>query len=120
MRSLAAGLIAVLLVGLSARGADDPKELLVGAWEITYTDAVDGIPLGTKLELTKDGKVKLIGKDKTDDAGGYKLDGAYFVLTGKTGDKNDKARVVLLNKSSLVLNDEVEDKVMVLKRVKAK
>lgn len=122
MRSVAVALVVVAL-GAAARGADepkDPKDVLVGAWEITYTDAVDGIPLGTKLELTKDGKVKWIGKDKTEDIGGYKLEGAYFVLTGKGGDKNDKARVVLLNKSSLVLNDEVEDKVMVLKRVKPK
>jgi hypothetical protein len=111
---------ALVFVVLPARAADEPVSLLVGVWEITYTDATDGIPIGTKLELTKDGKVKWIGKDKTEDLGGYKLENGFFVLTGKTGDKNDKARAVLLNKSSLVLNDEVLDKVMVFKRVKPK
>jgi uncharacterized protein (TIGR03066 family) len=125
MRTVAMAVIAVGLFGLAgpARGADDNKNLIIGTWEIVYSDAKD-IPVGTKLEFTKAGKmnltVKVDGKDVTVEAGGYKVDKDIIMLTGKEGNKNDKGRIVLLNKSSLVINDEVEDKVMVLKKPKAK
>ena len=64
--------------------------------------------------------MKVDGKEVTVEAGGYKVAGDVITLTGKDGDKNDKGRLVLLNKSSLVINDEIEDKMMVLKKVKAK
>jgi hypothetical protein len=70
---------------------------------------------GGKVTLTvldKDGKPGVV------DAGGYKVEKDLLTLTGKDGDKNDRGRIVLLNKTSFVLNDEIEDKVMVLKRVK--
>ena len=54
------------------------------------------------------------------DAGGYKLERDYLTLTGKDGDRNDKARVCVLNKTTLVIHDDVEDVVMVMKRVNAK
>jgi len=47
-------------------------------------------------------------------------DGESVVLTGKDGNKNDKGRIGVLNQTSFVLHDEVDDKVMVMKRVKAK
>ncbi len=123
-----AAVIAVVAVGLlgpsgTGRAADDNKELIVGAWEIAYSDAKD-VPVGTKLEFTKDGKVNITvkadGKDVTVDAGGYKVEKDMVTLTGKDGVKNDKGRICLLNKTSLVINDEVDDKVMVLKKAKAK
>jgi uncharacterized protein (TIGR03066 family) len=120
--------IAVVAVGLLAfphasRGADDSNALIVGVWEIVYSDART-IAVGTRLEFTKQGKVsltkKMNGKDVTIDAGGYKVEKDLLTLTGKDGNTSDKGRICLLNKSSLVLNDEVEDKVLVLKRVKTK
>ena len=123
-----AAVIAVVAVGLlgpsgTGRAADDNKELIVGAWEIAYSDAKD-VPVGTQLEFTKDGKVNITvkadGKDVTVDAGGYKVEKDMVTLTGKDGVKNDKGRICLLNKTSLVINDEVDDKVMVLKKAKAK
>jgi uncharacterized protein (TIGR03066 family) len=125
MRATAIALVGVALVGLSssARGADEPKDLIVGTWEIAYSDAKD-IPAGTKLEFTKAGKVNLTvkvdGKEMTVDAGGYKVEKDVVTLTGKDGTKNDKGRICLLNKTSFVINDEIEDKLMVMKRVKAK
>jgi|GEM_PF-6905840 len=125
MRAVVIALTAVALFGASsaARAADDNKDLIVGTWEIAYSDAKD-IPVGTKLEFTAGGKVNLTvkvdGKDVTVDAGGYKIDKDVVTLTGKEGNKNDKGRICLLNKSSFIINDEIEDKVMVLKRVKAK
>lgn len=125
MRTVAMAVMAVGLFGTanSVRGADDNKELIVGTWEIAYSDAKD-IPVGTKLEFTKDGKVNLTvkvdGKDMTVDAGGYKIEKETITMTGKDGKKNDKGQICLLNKSSFVINDTVEDKVMVFKRAKAK
>ena len=125
MRAAVIAVVAVGLLGLSGSGraADDNKELIVGAWEIAYSDAKD-VPVGTKLEFTKDGKVNITvkadGKDVTVDAGGYKVEKDMVTLTGKDGVKNDKGRICLLNKTSLVINDEVDDKVMVLKKAKAK
>jgi uncharacterized protein (TIGR03066 family) len=123
MRAVVIAVVAVGLLALSstARAADENKDLIVGAWEIAYSDAKD-IPVGTKIEFTKDGKVNLTvkvdGKDVTVDAGGYKVEKDIVTLTGKEGAKNDKGRIVLLNKTSFVINDEVEDKVMVLKKAK--
>jgi uncharacterized protein (TIGR03066 family) len=121
--AVVAAVVGLALAAGAARAADDNKELIVGTWEIVYSDAKD-IPPGTKLEFTDKGKVNLTvkvdGKEMTVDAGGYKLDKDTVTLTGKDGNKNDKGRICLLNKSSFVINDEVEDKVMVMKRQKAK
>jgi uncharacterized protein (TIGR03066 family) len=123
-----AAVIALAAVGAflatgPARAADENKQLIVGTWEIVYSDAKD-IPVGTKLEFNDKGKVKLTvkvdEKEVTVDAGGYKLDKEFVILTGKDENKNDRGRVCLLNKSSFIINDEIEDKVMVMKRVKSK
>ena len=60
------------------------------------------------------------GKKRSEDLGGYKVDGESVVITGKAGKKNDKGRIGVLNQTSFVLHDEVDDKVMVMKRAKAK
>jgi uncharacterized protein (TIGR03066 family) len=125
MRRMAVA-VAVALLGAPppVRGADDNKELIVGVWEITYSDA-KVIPVGTKLEFTKDGrliplvKVQRDGKEMPPEDG-YKIEKDVLTLTGKDGGKSVKGRICLLNASSLVLNDEVEDKVTVLKKVKPK
>ena len=121
MRALVVGFVAVAVLGTAGAARADNKELIVGMWEITYCDAKD-IPVGTILKFSADGKLELTlkadGKEVTVDAGGYKIEKDVVILTGKDGDKNDKGRICLLNKSSLVINDEVEDKLMVLKRKK--
>jgi uncharacterized protein (TIGR03066 family) len=124
MRAALFALSAVALLGGSARPADE-KESIVGVWEIAYSDTSDTIPVGTRLEFTADGKLRLTvkgkdGKERTDLVGAYKVEKEYLVVTAKDGDKPDKGRVCLLNKTSLVLHDETDDKVMVLKRAKAK
>ena len=125
MRVIAMTLAAFGLLGptSAARAGDDNKELAIGIWEIAYSDAKD-VPVGTKLEFTKDGKMKLIvkadGKEVAVDGGGYTVEKDVITLTGSDGKKNDKGRICLINKTSFVINDEAEDKVMVLKRVKGK
>ena len=116
-------MVAVIALGLSGAvgAADDNADLIVGAWELVYSDAKD-IKSGTRFEFTKDGKlnltVKVDGKDTTVEAGGYKVEKDTVTLTGKDGDKNRRGRIAVLNKSSLVINDEIEDKLLVLKKAK--
>lgn len=127
MRAAILGLVAVGLLGAlnPAPGADDNKELLVGLWEIAFSDAKD-VPAGTRLEFTKDGKVKMTlkaaGKEvAADDV--YKIDKDVLTLGAaeqRTKRAGDSGRVCLLNRTTLVIHDELEDKVLVLKRVKGK
>jgi uncharacterized protein (TIGR03066 family) len=114
------------LVGTApAANPEDNKDRIVGIWEIVYSDSPESIPVGTRLEFTAAGRLNVIVKDKdgkarTEDLGGYKVDKETVVLTGKDGTKNDKGRIGVLNQTSFVLHDEVDDKVMVMKRVKPK
>ena len=125
----AVSLLVVAVVSFSppagARAADDPKELIVGAWEIAFSDAKD-VPAGTRLEFTKDGKVKMTlksaGKEITAEDG-YRLEKDVLTLGGseqqlRSRRAGDSGRVCLLNRTTLVLHDEREDKVLVLKRLK--
>lgn len=126
MRVYLAALVLVSTFGpIGTAAPEDNKERIVGVWEIVYSDSPDSIPVGTRLEFTSAGKLNVIIKDKdgktrTEDLGGYKVDKESVVLTGKDGTKNDKGRIGVLNQSSFVLHDEVDDKVMVMKRVKPK
>ena len=112
------------LVG-SAANPEENKDRIVGQWEIVYTDLPENIPVGTRLEFTAAGKLNVTikekdGKARTEDLGGYKVDKEAILLTGKDGSKNDKGRISVLNQTSFVLHDEIDDKVMVMKRVKVK
>jgi uncharacterized protein (TIGR03066 family) len=125
MRAVLFALVAVGTVGASVSRAADEKELIVGTWEIVYSDAPDAITVGMKLTFTADGKLNLARKDKdgkeiTKAVGTYKIEKGTLIVSEKDGDKPDTGRICLLNKTALVLHDEVEDKVMVLKRPKAK
>ncbi|HEY1188925.1 MAG TPA: hypothetical protein VGE74_14820 [Gemmata sp.] len=125
MRAVVLGVVVVGLLGspVGGRAADDNKDAIIGLWELAFSDAKD-IPAGTRLEFTKDGKVKLAlrsdGKEITaDDV--YKVEKDVLTLGGadprnqRTG---DSGRICLLNKTTLVIHDELEDKVLVLKRLK--
>lgn len=124
MRAVVVAIVASGLLAAPgpARAADDNKDLIVGLWEIAFSDAPD-VPAGTRLEFTKDGKVKMTiksdGKETTADDS-YKVEKDVLTLGAPDGTKNDKGRICLLNKTSLVLHDELEDKVIVLKRIKGK
>ena len=123
---VAAAAVSVGLVGTAAAAnPEDNKDRIVGTWEIVYSDSPESIPVGTRLEFTTAGRLNVIvrdkdGKTRSEDLGGYKVDKESVVLTGKDGSKNDKGRIGVLNQSSFVLHDEIDDKVMVMKRVKPK
>jgi uncharacterized protein (TIGR03066 family) len=121
--------VAFVSLGLAGTVAganpEENKDRIIGVWEIVYSDMPESIPVGTRLEFTSAGKLNVIvkekdGKTRAEDLGGYKVDKESVVLTGKDGKKNDKGRIGVLNQSSFVLHDEIDDKVMVMKRVKAK
>jgi len=90
---MGAGLIVCLLV-VGTR-ADDKKvnaKMVIGKWKVVK--AFPGtFPLGTVLDLSKDDKVKVIGK--RDDMefiheGTYKVDGAKIVITVKVAGEEQK------------------------------
>jgi uncharacterized protein (TIGR03066 family) len=112
MKMLRIGLAAVLLLGVSTARADDKKDLdkdrLVGVWEVTKGES---LPVGTTAEFTKDGKLKIVIKDKGQTItieGTYKIDGQAFKSTLKFGDKENTEliKVPTLTDKELVLVDE--------------
>ncbi|AWM41245.1 hypothetical protein GobsT_01370 [Gemmata obscuriglobus] len=126
MRAAVLALVTAGLIGSpgTARAADDHKELVVGAWELAFSDAKD-VPVGTRLEFTRAGKVKMTvradGKDTTAEDT-YSVEKDVLTLGGPDRNKRsgDSGRICLLNKTTLVLHDEREDKVLVLKRLTSK
>lgn len=117
--------VVLVLASTATAAPPDNAERVVGVWEIVYSDLPDAIPVGTQLEFTAAGKLSVIVRDKSgkataQDLGGYKVNGEAIALTGKDGAKNDKGRIAVLNATSFVLHDEIDDKVMVMKRVKPK
>jgi uncharacterized protein (TIGR03066 family) len=96
LKWLAVGAV-VCLAGGGARAADNAK-MLVGKWELTKVDE-GGLPKGTVIEFTKDGKVKLVMKKDDKDAtmeGTYKVDGDKFDVTMKVGDDEHKQTITIL------------------------
>src|SRR4051794_24679739 len=76
----AAVLVAGLLGPLRAEEKKaDNKTLILGVWELTKARQ-GGPPVGTTMEFTKDGKVKMSGKA---DGKEFAFDGNYVVVGDK-------------------------------------
>jgi uncharacterized protein (TIGR03066 family) len=87
---LSAVAVAMCLVVSGARAEDtELGKMLVGKWEITK--APEGAPpVGTVVEFTKDGTVKVVGKKDDKEfkmEGKYKVETHQFMCTFKDGDK---------------------------------
>lgn len=87
MKALCVMAVAVLLAGADDKKdekKDDKKpdfaKLIVGQWEITKTNNPAGAPAGTRLDFTKDGKVKMVLKDGDEET---TVEGKYTVEKGK-------------------------------------
>jgi len=99
LKLLAAGLVVGLLA--SAVRADDKADnakKVVGKWELTKVES-GGLPQGTIIEFTKDGKVKVTAKK--DDAdfnleGTYKVDGDTLTVTMKAGEEERKQTITIV------------------------
>jgi uncharacterized protein (TIGR03066 family) len=121
IRLFAVGAIACLLcLTVQADEKKDIAKMVVGKWEASKTDE-GTIPVGTKVEFTKDGKMSVKGKQGEqvlDMTGTYKVDGDKIEMTLKNGDmefthsitvtkitkdmmetKNDNGQVVELKKA---------------------
>jgi uncharacterized protein (TIGR03066 family) len=96
---LLAAVTVVCLIGTAARADEkDYPKLIVGKWELTKVEE-GGLPKGTVIEFTKDGKVKVTAKkdDKDFDLEGtYKVDGDKLMVTIKTGDDEHKQTITIL------------------------
>jgi uncharacterized protein (TIGR03066 family) len=127
MKSLRIVVVAVLVAGLfgSLRAEEkkpDNKTLIVGVWELTKAGEGAKPPVGTTMEYTKDGKIKMTGKA---DGKEFVFDGTYVVegnkLTGtmKTSDREEKGTLTIkrLTDKELVTEDEA-GRVLEFKRKK--
>jgi uncharacterized protein (TIGR03066 family) len=112
LRLLAAGaMVCALTVGARAeeKKADNAK-LLVGTWEVTKADK-DTLPVGSVVELAKEGKLKVThkveGKEETRE-GTYTVEGDKFTVTVKAGDNVSKHTITIkkISDTELVTTDE--------------
>jgi uncharacterized protein (TIGR03066 family) len=97
---MCAAIAVVCLVGAGVRAEDkaDNAKLIVGKWELTKVEE-GGLPKGTVIEFTKDGKVKVTAKmDDKDNVfeGTYKVEGDKLNVTMKIGDDEHKQTITLL------------------------
>ena len=87
------------LVGSGVRADEkDYAKHIVGKWELTKVEE-GGLPQGTIIEFTKDGKV--MTKVKKDDKdfpleGTYKVDGDKLMVTLKIGEDEQKQTISIL------------------------
>jgi uncharacterized protein (TIGR03066 family) len=110
--AVAGALVLALACAARAEEKASTKDKLVGVWEVTKGDS---LPVGAKLELTKDGKIMLVVKveEKT-----IKLEGTYKV----EGDKKFKATLKQGGKESTETLEitKLTDKELVIKDEKGK
>ena len=87
----------------------DNAKLIVGKWEIVKTEG--GLPKGTQIEFSKDGKIKISGKRDDQDftlEGTYKVDGDKFTVTAKQGDQERTQMITIkkLTKTELITENQ--------------
>src|SRR5262249_5358453 len=98
-----------LILSASAEEKDSNKEKIIGTWEIVKSEG--GVPPGTTLEFTKDGKLTI--KVKVDDktvtvSGTYAIDGDKLKTVVKIDDKEMKETMTiktLTDKSFVTVNE---------------
>ena len=92
LRLMGAGvLVCVLAVGIRA-GDEKGNPKLVGKWKVVKASP-GTFPLGTVLDLSKDDKVKVLGKRDGKEfihEGTYQVDGAKIVITVKVAGEKQK------------------------------
>jgi uncharacterized protein (TIGR03066 family) len=107
LRVLAAGLIlCVLAAGIRADDEKDNAKLVVGKWKVDKASP-NTFPIGTVLDLSKEDKVKVLGKRDDKEfvhEGTYKLDADKIVITVKV-EGQEQQHILTITK--------IGDKVMV-------
>jgi uncharacterized protein (TIGR03066 family) len=101
-----------LVLSASAEEKTNNKEKIVGTWELVKSEG--GVPPGTTLEFTKDGKltIKVKVEDKSITVSGtYAIDGDKLKTVVKIDDKETKETMTiktLTDKSLVTLNEKKE------------
>src|SRR5262245_61884335 len=113
MRVLVAGVVVCLLAGgaLAEDKAEkgDNAKLIVGKWEVTKSE---GLPKGSVVEFTKDGKLKVTVKRDEGDVdveGTYKVEGDKFKITLKQGDNETMQTIAIKKLTKTDLHTENEN-----------
>jgi uncharacterized protein (TIGR03066 family) len=109
LKWLAVGAV-VCLVGGGATAADNAK-MIVGQWEITKP-ADGGLPKGSVVEFTKDGKIKVTAKKgdaETTMEGTYKLDGDMFTATTKVKEEERTQTLTIVKLTDTELHVKNKD-----------
>jgi len=111
LRWLAVGAV-VCLAGGGARAADNEK-MIVGQWEISKpAEGGGGLPKGSVVEFSKDGKIKVTAKKGDTDAvmeGTYKVDGDSFTATLKAGEEERKQTLEIVKLTETELHVKNKD-----------
>jgi uncharacterized protein (TIGR03066 family) len=109
LRLMGTGLILCMLaVGIRANDEKDNPKRVVGQWKVVK--ATPGtFPLGTVLDLSKDAKVKVIGKRDGKEfihAGTYEVDGATIIITVKVAGEEQKHTLTItkISETDMVTN----------------
>jgi uncharacterized protein (TIGR03066 family) len=93
LRLVGTGVIACMLaVGIGVADETANAKMVIGKWKV-FKASPGTFPLGTILDLSKDGKVKVIGKRDGQEfiqKGTYKVDGAKIILTVKVKGEEQK------------------------------
>jgi uncharacterized protein (TIGR03066 family) len=110
LKLLAVGAVVyVLSAGARAEDKPDHAKMIVGKWELTKVEE-GGLPKGTLIEFTKDGKVSVVikaDKETTLD-GTYKVDGDTFSVTMKVGDDERTQKITILKLTDTELHTKNE------------
>jgi uncharacterized protein (TIGR03066 family) len=102
VRLLTVGMVVCVLTPGTWAADDNEKpdnaKLLVGKWEVTRGDKE--LPVGSVVEFSKDGKMKITIKEKDNIDAVYKVEGDKIQFTLKTGDTEEKKDPLTIKKIS--------------------
>ncbi|HEX4611174.1 MAG TPA: lipocalin family protein [Urbifossiella sp.] len=98
--AVAVGVLAIAFGGATPTRAQDEEKKIVGTWEVSKSDE---LPAGSTIEFTKDGKVHVVVKEKTEP---LKLEGTYTL---------EKTKLTV----KLKLGEQTIDEVVTIKKLTA-
>ena len=107
--------VMAVVVSASAGAQDKDKtdyaKLIVGKWEVSKADE-GTVPVGTNIEFTKDGKMKIAGKKGDEELsleGTYKVEKNTFKFTLKLGDAETSQTITITKISDKEMSTKSED-----------
>jgi uncharacterized protein (TIGR03066 family) len=122
LKLLAVGAVVCLIsAGTRAEDKIDYAKLIVGKWEVTKAEE-GTLPVGTMIEFTKDGKLKINGKKDATELvfeGTYKVEGSKFNYVMKVGDDEHKDTIDIVKLTETEMSTKNKDgKTLEVKKAK--